>query len=622
MKNIFTRSISQILIGAAKAFQTFPAAIACALAFAIVTMIRIQLAWPQQEPYNFLFNCLHWSFALGAIFSLTAIIVAQSYYNQRKAFLTANLLGILAAVVTFLVLYLFCGTDPNLTGSRYAVLSSLAIARVSAAMLVSFLAFIILAGYPKDQSDFARSFFMTIKAFFIALLYGLVILAGASGVAGAIEALLYEGMSEKVYMYIATLAGFLAFTIFVGYFPDFRKGQVDQRREVAQKQPRFVEVLFEYIMIPIVLALTVVLLLWAVKTIMSGMRAPFVQLSSIAAAYTLGGIWLYTMVTHYETGLARFYRRIYPIAALVILAFEAWALLIELQQASLKVTSYSFSIIWIIALVSAILLLIWKDKAYQTIVYLICAMAIIAVLPVIGYHALPVSAQVSRLESLLVSHGMLKGDQIIPAPVEPDITVRQSITDAVSYLAYAENAKVPAWFDKSLAESETFKARLGFEQTWPKREEIYPDSPMGTYLTLPAEAIDISNYNWAIDMQPFAEKAREGTSSVMVKGNKGLYRISWTADIRMSIPILAIELDNRLILKQDMKVFTERIAKTFPPGQTGHPQPTLEDMSLRLDTPEVTVLLVFDNINISVDPYEDKINYHLHLNALYMSEKP
>ncbi len=65
--NIFIRSVLQILKGSGKAFQTSPAAIINALAFAIVAMIRIQLDWPQQEAYNFLFNCLHWAFALGAV---------------------------------------------------------------------------------------------------------------------------------------------------------------------------------------------------------------------------------------------------------------------------------------------------------------------------------------------------------------------------------------------------------------------------------------------------------------------------------------------------------------------------------------------------------------------------
>jgi hypothetical protein len=60
----FTRSILQVFKGAAQAFQAFPAANASALGFAVVTLVRIHMDWPQQEAYNFLFNCLHLSFAL------------------------------------------------------------------------------------------------------------------------------------------------------------------------------------------------------------------------------------------------------------------------------------------------------------------------------------------------------------------------------------------------------------------------------------------------------------------------------------------------------------------------------------------------------------------------------
>lgn len=623
--NVFFRSVTQIFQGAFKAFRTFPAAIASAFAFAVVTMIRIQLDWPQQEPYNFLFNSLHWAFALGAVFSLAVITAAQSRFNQARAFLLANLLGAAAAVVTFLALYFFGGTYPGLAESRYAVVSGLAAARVSAAILISFIAFIILAGYPKDVSDFARSLFMTLKAFFIALLYGLVITGGTSGVAGAIQALLYRGMSSKVYMYIGTLSGFLAFTIFVGYFPDFRRGQVDEQREAAQKQPRFVEILFEYIMIPIVLALTVVLLLWAGKTILSGMGYSFIRLSSIATAYAIGGIWLHIMVTHHETGLAKFYRRIYPIAALVILAFEAWALLVQLQKSGLKMTEYSFGVIWIIALASAVLLLIQKARAHQAIAVLTCVMAVFSVLPVIGYQALPVSAQVSRLEKLLVSQGILQGDKLVPAAAQPEAVLREAITDAVNYLAYAQDAKLPAWFDKGLGEAGTFKAKLGFEQTWPKAEENFDGAnSMATSLVLPPEAIDISGYRWAVNMQAFVEN-NKGQSTVKLNGKKGSYRISWIVNMQTGRPVLKIELDDRVILEKNMNAYIDRISAAFPPGQGSQGRPSqaaLKDMSLQLESPEVAVLLVFSNIEISVDPRRDVINYWLNLNALYMKEKP
>jgi len=620
--NVFTRAISKIFKDAAKAFQTFPAAIACALAFAIVTMIRIQMDWPQQEAYNFLFNSLHWAFALGAIFSLAVITAAQSRYNESKAFLLANLLGGCAAVVTFLALYWFGGTDPASTEYRYTMLSGLAAARVGVAILVSFIAFIILVSYPKEQSDVAHALFMILKSFFIALTYGIVIMSGTSGVAGAVEALLYQGMSEKVYMYIATFSGFLAFCIFAGYFPDFRKGKVDQHREDAQKQPRFIEILFEYILIPIVLALTVVLLLWATKTVMGGMRVPFLQLSSIATAYTVGGILLHVLVSHHDSGLAKFYRRFYPLAALIILAFEAWALIIQLQKTGLKMDSYSFIVIWIIALVSVVLLLLRQAKAHVAIAYLISTMAIISVLPVVSYQALPVTVQVNRLETLLLSQNMLKDNQIIPAADEPGETVKQSITDAVNYLAYAEDAKLPVWFDKDLRESATFKSKMGFEQTWPKPDDLYPGRPMGTSLLLPPEAIDISGYRWAFDMQTLAENSQKGGASSTVNGERGTYRITWIVDFRVGIPTLKIELNDQTILEQDMNPYIDRITKKFPPGKTVPPEAALEDMSLQLATPEVTALLVFRNIDISSDPYADTIHYYLNLSAIYLKENP
>lgn len=614
--NAFTKSMTQILEGAARSFRTFPAAMANALAFAIVTMVRIQMDWPQQEAYNFLFNCLHLSFALGAIFSLTAITAAKSRYNDAKSFGIANILGAAVVVVTFLLLYFFGGTDPSLETARVVRVTGIAAARVSAAMFISLLAFIVLASYPKDQSDFARSFFMTHKAFFIAIIYGGVMEAGGAGVAGAVQGLLYRGMSEKVYMYIATIAGFLAYAIFMGYFPDFRKGAVDEKREVAQKQPRFIEILFEYIMIPIALALTVVLLLWSGKTLVTGENVSFFRLSSIATSYAFVGIWLHIMVTHSESGLARFYRRTFPFAALVILGFEARALLIQLGKSGLKTAEYSFTLLWIVSVTAAVLLIIKKAKAHTPIVVLTCALAAFSVLPIVGYYALPVTAQVSRLEKLLTAENMLQDGKLVPAAAEPEKKVRESITDAVSYLAYAEDAKLPDWFDKRLSESDVFREKLGFEQTYPEPEEE-PGGYTGTHLWLQPGAIDIGNYRWAVNIQ--GEKAAE---PITLEGERGTYAVSWTIQPRADVPTLKIELDNRVILEQNMNEYFDRITKKYPPGQSNQKEATFEDMSLELESPEIKVLLVFNSVDINVDPQRDEISYWTDLRMIYISEKP
>lgn len=622
--NTFTRSITKIFKGAMKSFETFPASMICAVGFALVTIVRIQLDWPLQQPYNFLFNCLHLSFAVGALFSLMAITAVKTIYNNKKMFIASNIIGITLVILTFLILYYFGGTENNY---GYRTVTRIWAARTGVAMAVSMLVFIVLAGYPKERSDFSRSLFMTHKAFFIAFIYGAVIIAGASAVAGAIQALLYRGMSEKVYMYISTIGGFMAFAIFLGYFPDFRKGELDPHRDVAQTQPKFIKVLFGSIMVPLMLTLTVVLLLWAGKTVLSGMKASFMQLSGIATSFALGGIWLYMMITHYETGLVKFYKRVYPFAAIVILAFEAWALVEQLAYSGLKTAEYNFSLIWIVAIVAAVLLIIIKEKAYKSIVTLVCVVAIIAVFPIIGYHSMPVRVQVNRLERLLLDEGILKDGVLTPATVEPERSAREAITDAVFYLNYAENANLPVWYDKNLLDPSKFKDKLGFEATWPELEQLpgRPSDIMSTSLSLPNGAMDISNYKWVIYNRQYDYTQNNG---VEIKGNKGLYKVLYTNQMKSgTLPKLSIELDGKVIIENDFKEFIDKILEKHPLGQNAslegkYNNRTVEELSLKLESPEIHVMVVFSNIDVMLNVREDIIDYNMFIDSIYINEKP
>ncbi|MDI9475522.1 MAG: hypothetical protein ACOX0L_00645 [Natronincolaceae bacterium] len=616
MENVI-RVISRVFRGAIRAFERYPVVIANAAAFSIVTIIRIHLDWQQQEAYNFIFNCLHLSFALGAIFSLAAITAAQSRLNTKKSFVIANVLGISATVLTIILLYFFSGVYPEYSAMRYQNVSTLAAARVSAIIFVSFILFNILAGYPREQSDFSKAFFMIHKSFFIALLYGLVIMAGASGVAGAIQALLYKGLSSKVYGYIGTISGFLAFTIFIGYFPDFRKGIVDEQREISQNQPRFIEVLFEYIMVPIMLALTLVLILWVGKTIMEGMRVPFVQLSSIASSYAIGGIWLHIMVTHYKTGLAMFYKKVHSIAVILILAVEAWALAIQLQKHGLKTTEYFFILIWIVALSAAILLMIKKERAHNTIAIIVGILAIITVAPYIGYNSLPVTAQVNRLEGILEKEGMFKDHKIIPATKGPEQNVRESITDSVLYLTSLEDVKLPTWLNKDFRNNDIFKKNLGFEQTFPKHEDGATNDYMGTFLYLTRGAVNIKDYSWAINMQDSYGKE----DYVVINGEKGTYKIYWKANQPGGIPYLEILLNDETIVDMDMNKYIDKVSEKYPPGKMNRSSVPIEDMSMKFETPELRGLLIFNSVDISLDPRLDKISYWINPGTLYIDEK-
>jgi len=617
--NAFKQSIKQIVTGAIKGFKTYPATIAFAFAFSLVTMVRIQLDWPEQEAYNFLFNCLHWTFALGAIFSLATITATKSRYEGKKQFLIANGMSVVVALITFILLYAFGQFTEIIEASRTMRLSELAIARVMAAVVVSFISFIILAGRPKEQSDFSRAFFMTHKAFFIAALYGLVIMGGASAVAGAIQVLLYSDMSVKIYEYIGTLTGFLAFTIFVGYFPDFTKGSVDERREIVQSQPKFAEVLLSYIMVPIALAMTVVLLLWVGRTISSGVSVPFSQLSGIATSYAVAGIWLYVMVTHHENGLAKFYKNFYPFAALMILAIEAWALYIQIAKFGIKTTEYSFLIVWIVAVVSVILLILKKSKAEPMIAMIFCTLVIISVLPIVGYQALPVTSQIGRLETLLNDEAMLVDGKIVPAALDPTLETKEAITDAVLFLANVQHAKLPTWFDRNLNSEVTFLSKLGFKQTWASSEIEINQPYIGTYLTLPNATFDIGAYDWVIKMETF--KGSEQMTAT-VEGEKGTYLINWTMMPDDNVPVLKVERDGITLVEQGMNDYLDAILIKYPPGIQEQFQASQEDMSHLIETKDVRILLIFNQIEINIDKQQDRISYYMGLGDIYLYEKP
>ncbi len=618
----FAQSVQKILKNAGKSFLAFPVVMLSAALFTIVSIIRTAMDYPFQEPYNFLFNTMQFALALGAIAGLAAITYAQSRIKTRRSFWMANLLGLIAAVAAFLLLYFAGGYTPEKSYYQdvvYKSISMIASVRVTVAIFLSLLAFVLFAARKKeDRLNFSGAVFMTLKAFFIALIYGLVIMGGASGVFGAIKALLYTDLTSKVFGYVGALSGFFGFAIFVGYFPDFRKDGEDEQRVTAQKQPRFIEILLEYILVPIMLALTVVLVLWAIRTITGGMETQFINLYSIAASYAIGGLLLHILVTHNQSGLAKFYRRAFPFAALFMLLFEAWALITSLREHGLKTTEYVFIIIGLVTFISAIMLIIKQERAHPWIVYVVSVLAVVAVLPVIGFHALPYSQQVNRLERILMTQDMLQNNKIVPAKTEPSLAVREDITEAVDFLIYEENRQTPAWLDTSSIQQGSFKSIFGFERVFPNQDPAQKDDFQYTMLNLEPQAIDVSAYQWELTALQTAEKYNE---KIVFAGLKGEYTISWTSTPPSDLPNIEVLLNNKSIIKGDLSQYMESLIQKYPLGSSENPPANLTDMTYRIESEDLELILVFNQIRISSRANSGERYYGVSLQAIYLNEK-
>ena len=105
-----------------------------------------------------------------------------------------------------------------------------------------------------------------------------------------------------------------------------------------------------------------------------------------------------------------------------------------------------------------------------------------------------------------------------------------------------------------------------------------------------------------------------------MEGEQGTYRVHWIHDGKSGIPVLKIEMDDAVILEKDMNEFLDHISEKYSSGTNLPAEAPLEDMSVELDTPNLSILVVMDNVEIHVNPTADKIDYWMSFKAIYMKE--
>lgn len=605
-------SITKIFKDAIKSFYRFPASIISAIVICIVAIIRIDMGWQGQQPYNFLFDSIQISFVLGAVFSMGLVVMDEIKPKKDKSsYLLSNAYGILVAIISFLLLYFF-GGKVSTNATKY--LSNIASARMGVAIFVSSVMYVYMISKSKIIDSFGDSFFITHRAFAISALYGLVIMIGVSGVLGAFQSLIYRNMSYEVYQYLGVIVGFLTYTIFLGYFPSFTGLGDAKQAEEMKAQPKFIYVLFGYILVPIMTALTLVLLIWSARVIFTGMNVPFNQLSGIASSYVVVGIWLHIMVAKHDSKLAGFYRKAYPFSAILVLGFEAWALVVQLSKYGLQTTEYSFLMIWIFALISVFLLIFLKDQGYRKIALVAIVISMIAVLPFIGYYDLTFNSQVNRLENLLVGEGLLENGGIIKADREIDHIKKSEITNVVDFITYSDKSNVPNWFKEKLNDNKVFKETFGFEKAY----GIDPDEKdyTSTTLILQAESIDISEYELSLNL-----KGNDKAEMVAnFRGKNGNYEISWANDYDKA-PKIILKLEGKVIIERDLEEYLTQMLLDYPAEGDRSQEVPLEDMGVKLEAEGISILLVFDNVNIYLDKRQDRKDYHTNIQGLYVNYK-
>ena len=616
-------AIGNTLKGAVESYLRYPAAMISATALAIFTSIRIAdntiIAAAQFSRWQMVL-------AVSALISLAWTAWLQIRLDKSDNDLQPtpqpaqvkslprmaswlSLTGLVVIIPLFFLIQPVDGRIPQLT-----------ISRVIAAGGIAVIALILIISWGQSKTDFNKRFFMIHKALFVALLYMLVVMGGSNFIAVAVENLLYNDMSSDVYQHLTTWSGFLGFAFFLGNLPDLRRTANADEVQQSQKQPRFIEVLFVFVMIPIVLVLSLVLLLWALRMLLTGEWPEFSQLAVIFSGYIVVGVWLNLMVADSEHGLARFYRRLYPILSLVFLAVEAFAIYRQIDRTGIKGGEYAAAALWIFGLLSALIFLIRPVKMNHLTAWIAMLVILISVLPITGYDDLTFNSQINRLEQVLISNQMLVDGKVFAAskdnlPSKQDMVL---ITETTIYLqSLDDRGRKPGWLPRGDEAYDRFESIYGFEQRWDFDDYEYQSPGKATRVVREEGTVNLEGYDLAL--LPYNEKE---IAEFSFDTQEGSYELEWSGYRQDSAqpPKVKLTREGELLIDQDLKTYFDQIIVQTEKISGYESVLPAEQMQFEIETADVSLLFIFKTMELVWESDEAAIVY-IEPYAIYFGEK-
>ncbi len=608
--NKFTEKVYNTLKRAGLSFSHYPASMGFAT---LMSVLAIWLIYKNPDETK-IYESLLLAFALGIFAGIAFVVIAEKISRKRMYFIGANLDAVLVAAITFFVLYF----------PKEREIKEIEMFRVLAAIIVFFLLFISIPTLKGNLPDFNKMFFMTLKSFFISLVYGLVLMLGFFFVAFAVQSLLYEDMTEKIYAYIAILSGLVAYAFFLGYFPKFDNitDEGKAKIESAGVQPKFAKVLFQNILLPIMGALTVVLFIWSLRILITGEWPEYNQIIAIFTTYSLTGIVLYYLTTSFDNLIVKIYKRIFPIMAIVFLVFEFFPIWERIKYYGVKPFEYGIILVWIFSVLSCVIFIILPIVKNKLTAFIAMILVALFVLPIIGAYDFSHRSQSGHLKRILEQNEMFDGKNIVPAfEISDEDKVR--ITSSVEYLYYRSDKKQPVFLEESLNSMQYFRQTFGFEPAYDSDSQI-PDGPKDftqfAIFSPKAVPIEIKGYDYYIPYSIFAN-----FSKTVIETGKGkfeiIYGISSGKDETDKYPELTISFEGEVILTDTLEEFSNTLRSTYPDAFSDRPDTTLlstEDISAFFENSHLIASILFNSISLAEN---DEESSYFEVSGIYISFK-
>ncbi len=452
-------------------FKRFP------LTLISTTLATIFLILSTFDEYDEAFNNKMISYGLVFVFGIFLFAFVKLFneglrnYYDLKNLKNNNLIKILSYLITMPILYGIYELIYD-ESSVFAYYEKNFIYFTLIAALIVGSAFVGKLNYHKDYVAYVAKI---LKAFIIANIYSFIVFIGVSGIIFALESLFKFNFADLVYLRVAIFS-FILFNV-VTFFADFPKVSDSF---LDYKYPKAFKILLVYIITPIVIIYTGILLAYFIKILLLWQIPNNLIVNLVIWFASFAVIYLFFISRIDSIDFINKFKIIFPFTLFPLLAMMFFAIYLRIREYGITENRYLVVAggVWI--LLSLIYYIFYRDNSNITVPIFLSVIILISGIGTASATSLSVRSQNSRFEKLLKENKMLAGEEIKPN-LNIDSDAKNQIIDIVSYMVRTDRVEELSYMPKDFKLSEdSFKKLFGFSNIIEDKDYLgysYSDNP-------------------------------------------------------------------------------------------------------------------------------------------------
>lgn len=434
-------------------FKRFPFTIISA------TLASIFLVLATHDLYSEAFNNRLFSYGLVFVFAIFLYAFIKLFneglrnFYDLKNLKNNNLLKIISYVITLPMLYgiyelVFDEKGPlNNYNDRFVYFTLIAALVVASSFIAKF-------NYHEDYVAYVAKI---LKAFIISNIYSFIVFVGMSSIVFAINSLFNFNFGSIVYLRIGIIS-FILFNV-ITFFQDFPKVR-DSFTDY--KYPKAFKILLVYIITPLVIIYTLILLIYFIKILVLWQIPNNLIVNLVIWFSSFAVIYLFFLSRVDSIAFINKFKVIFPISLFPLLAMMFFAIYLRISEYGLTENRYIVIAAGLWVFLSLIYYIFYRNNSNITIPIFLAIIILITGIGPASAIRLSTRSQNARFERLLKENNMIAG-QYINSDVNVDSSVKNQIIDIVSYMDKRNRIEELKYLPKEFKLSEeSFTRVFGF----------------------------------------------------------------------------------------------------------------------------------------------------------------